>query len=222
MKTDLKAILIFLSISISSCLSAQTDQFDHRTEAADSSVSKFMQKYSYFTRAQIEEKSLFKLNLISELGLVGGAHVRTSIIWAPSLLFEHKILPNWSAIIEMSYSIIDVNYGSLNAINAVEYRYKHSTFSIGTRYYYNMNRRIRLGKQANNFSGNYLFGQYNDQIVYEREEKLFHNVPTNFTLGYGIQRRLWKYGFLDLGLGAGYSKQEGAFPYINFAIGFGL
>lgn len=204
------AILIYLVISISSDLWAQTEQINHSTEASDTSISKFKQKYNYFTRAQIEEKSLFKLNLIDYIAVASGL-IGTGIIWAPSLIYEHKILPYWSGIVEVNYFLLNP-YCKCNV----------SYFGIGTRYYYNINRRIRLGKQANNFSANYLFLKYTNGVIYRRDEKTYQNIPGAFILGYGIQRRLGKYGFLDFNFGLEKDKWSGPYPYFKFGIGFGL
>jgi hypothetical protein len=77
---------------------------------------------------------------------------------------------------------------------------------IEPRWYYNMNRNIREGKQENNVSGNY-FGL-------EFSNTLFRNSAVDYQFGlalnYGIQRRLFNWGYFDLGYGVGVLHQPGS------------
>ena len=104
------------------------------------------------------------------------------------------------------------------------------------RWYYAMPRRIRQGKSANNMSGSYLgleavyirakFGprQFGEPAVFEKQRSL--------ALRYGLQRRLFRYGFLDIGFGIGILQKRRSdapalaqntwTPFANSQIGLGL
>jgi hypothetical protein len=73
------------------------------------------------------------------------------------------------------------------------------TARIEPRWYYSMSKKIKNGIQANNLSGNYLSLEYahsrhNNKIVGNRNSLL---------INWGAQRRLFNWGYFDLGFGAG-------------------
>jgi hypothetical protein len=83
--------------------------------------------------------------------------------------------------------------------------------AIEPRFYYNMKKRIAKGKSANNLSGNYfsfnISGGYNDESratynIDGRELKAVNIHGTAYVIEakWGIQRRLFKNGFLDFSL----------------------
>ena len=77
--------------------------------------------------------------------------------------------------------------------SVTEYRYRG-----GVRYYFNMQRRILKGKSANNFSANYL----SPRLSYRRRPGSEDGEgQLSVDLLFGIQRRLWKYGFIDFDIG---------------------
>ncbi len=82
-------------------------------------------------------------------------------------------------------------------------------YALQPRWYYAMPRRIRQGKSANNMSGNYI----GLEAVYVRNNSNIGNTPVvgdqrSVALRYGVQRRLFRYGFLDIGFGLGMLKEE--------------
>jgi hypothetical protein len=81
---------------------------------------------------------------------------------------------------------------------------------IEPRWYYNMPRRIRAGQSANNVSGNYIGLDYQ---TYRQKDETRNRADSYMryqfqviSLRYGIQRRLFRYGFIDMSVGAGYHK----------------
>ncbi len=88
---------------------------------------------------------------------------------------------------------------------------------VEPRVYFAMPRGIRAGQSANNFSGNYLglevsraelFGQSGESHALPERER-------TVTLRFGIQRRLFRFGYFDLSYGLGWRSWEQKFFYQN-------
>jgi len=118
---------------------------------------------------------------------------------------EVKILPaislHGSYGFGFGYSSPSV-YGS--AVTVIAHRY-----AVQPRWYYAMPRRIRQGKSANNMSGNYI----GLEGVFVRTNSNIGKLPVfgeqrSLALRYGLQRRLFRYGFLDIGFGVGVTKEQ--------------
>jgi hypothetical protein len=79
---------------------------------------------------------------------------------------------------------------------------------LAGRYYYNLNRRIRKGKSASNFSANYLSLALGSSLGRQAQETPFFGYDYGGPLArvdaavlYGLQRRLGRYGFVDFNFG---------------------
>ena len=80
---------------------------------------------------------------------------------------------------------------------------------VEPRWYFDMPRRIRAGKSANNLTGNYI-GLEGRRLWFDNGK--YNTFETNsLSLRFGMQRRLWRYGFFDLGYGVSY--QSGLYRY---------
>lgn len=66
----------------------------------------------------------------------------------------------------------------------------------GLKYYYNLGRRILRGYSENNFSANYISIQFNHTRYTLRDQ-----TQPSFLVGFGIERRLGKYGYMDFIVG---------------------
>ncbi|MEO0332112.1 MAG: hypothetical protein AAF223_10565, partial [Bacteroidota bacterium] len=112
---------------------------------------------------------------------------------------------------------------------------------FAVRYYYALPRRIKRGKSANNLSANYFSIQSrNSWIGVEANYPIIGTNPTvytseaifsrnnSFSILYGLQRRLGKYGYIDANLGYFYNPSFRNDPFrenwefnieANFSIG---
>jgi hypothetical protein len=120
--------------------------------------------------------------------------------------YERKLRdPAWSVLAEVSPAL-------------VRYRPESSTASrqnlsvrtqVAGRYYYNRERRLRQGRNANNFSANYVSVAVGTGLGKESHESPFFFYQNNdrqfltadAALLYGLQRRLGRYGFVDANVG---------------------
>jgi len=220
MKNTITIFLIaFLSVIYAPILFAQkmdSVKIEYSTEINNDSANSLLSKYNYLIRAKIEEKNLFKFG-------EGGSNPRNSgwFQFFPmqfSFAYEHKISPSFSILAD-TRCWVPV--------------FKEYIVTEGIRYYYNMSRRIRQGKAANNFSGNYFSLQEENNFV-KSNGNGFVYAPT-FDLLYGIQRRVGPYDYVDFGIGLSWRSNYWQYDYspntigtyrllptVNFAIGLGL
>jgi hypothetical protein len=155
------------------------------------------------------------VNHLWKLNLVSGSFLENQ-----SLGFEQKI----SKSITTESSLIG------NILNYTNWRYIYFGVSQDVKYYYNLDRRERLGKRTNGISGNYIsVGGF------------FYNSPNRYTLNgvayyppdnsisasryglsmrYGMQRRIGNIGYIDLSLGLEVFKPYHLGFYDNKKIGF--
>ncbi len=217
MTTLLKTLLIVvLSLLFSTRLWAQEDSvaITYSEEAADSSSFSLKEKYDYWTRATIEETSIFKVGL-TQLGFASSR----------GLLLEHTF--GYEQKLTKAISMLgQYRFGMTNWDNA------HMGADVAVRYYYSLPRRIRQGKSANNLSANYFSLQMdNTWRGQEPHRRGFGETQTGysnqFSLLYGIQRRLGKRGYFDINIGPTYRTHYNSSSFreklsldFNFAIGF--
>jgi hypothetical protein len=176
--------------------------------------SKFSETYNYVIRAQEEKTQMWKLTPITDIGIGGGSGNRV-LKFAPYIGFEKKFSSSFSLNGEVGSNSI-LSWSKADQSKSGSYTHWLSG-SVGPRYYYNINRRIELGKSANNFSANYFSTTINLANPY-----YFTNL--SFSALYGIQRRVGNKGFFDFG--AGYmvvpQKNEIEFlPDIRLRYGWG-
>lgn len=209
--------LIVLSLLVWQPAIAQQDSVTvaYHEEAADSSDFSLKEKYDYFTRATVEEKSMFKVG-ISELGY-GGYY---------GLFLEHAFA--YERKINVPFSVLAQYRNGMSG-----WQSNHLGLDLAVRYYYSLPRRIRQGKSANNLSANYFSVQNSNQwfgnssYVNGRRVDSKTHFNNGFSVLYGLQRRLGKYGYIDVNAGCGYFSLRKSPDYrtplfldLNFSIGF--
>jgi hypothetical protein len=118
---------------------------------------------------------------------------------------EFKLSPSWS--LNATYG-----FGHAGPSNHLYDQYRlladgdifSNYLAVEPRYYYHMAQGIKAGQNASNFSGNYLALQYAFEQLNTRFNSLTLRSSLSYALlRYGIQRRLFKYGFFDISWGAG-------------------
>ncbi len=187
-------------------------------EAAYSSDFSLKEKYKYWTRANVEEKSMFKIGLP---GFSSGGNYGLSIFYY--FAYEQKVSIPFSFLVQYRHRTSGLtNSQSFGA-------------DIAMRYYYLLPKRVRQGKRANNLSSVYLSLQMNNTWVSFRDQN-FINGSFNyserkttsshtFSLLQGVQLRLGKYGYLDANLGPNFdpnhqqNRRKAVTLGFNFSIG---
>ncbi|MDO7847883.1 hypothetical protein Q5H92_16075 [Hymenobacter sp. M29] len=158
--------------------------------------------YSRIARLQIEEQRLWKLglnNFTTTAGSLGLDYLRAGV----HLGYERKVGTAWSVMGEVSPDFIRFREMPTQRLtNSFALRSQ-----LAGRYYYNLNRRIRKGKSASNFSANYLSLALGSSVGRQAQETPFFGydyggrvVRLDAALVYGLQRRLGRYGSIDAAL----------------------
>ncbi|RYU81867.1 hypothetical protein [Hymenobacter persicinus] len=150
------------------------------------------------TRVQIEEQQLWKIGLTNfEFGSQG------TTVLGLQFSYEQKLRqhPSWSVLGELTpeylrYRTSTADHSRRQGLNLES--------QLAGRYYYNLNKRIRKGKSASNFSANYLslalgtgYGRHGLGTPFSTDGR-GHAVRASVAVVYGLQRRLGRYGFVDV------------------------
>ncbi|MGI4872554.1 MAG: hypothetical protein ACRYFX_15425 [Janthinobacterium lividum] len=156
-----------------------------------------------------QQRSLWKLGLNNFLPSSATAFGPDSYYtrYGLHVAYEHKLDdPAWSVLGEVSPALTRYRpaYG-LGSGQDLTLRAQ-----VAGRYYYNRERRLRLGHDVGSFSANYLsvaLGTGLGQNAHETPFFFYQNDGRQFltadvALLYGLQRRLGRYGFVDATVGA--------------------
>jgi hypothetical protein len=192
-------LLIFQLLLVATWLSAQTADTTFQTVSQENGPlekQRLQNRYDQVFGTQENTPWLFTLGYTG-LSDNGSDRIRAGV--------ELKLLPAFS--LHGSYGL-GYSYSPSSPFNRSTSIFTHR-FAVEPRWYYNMARRIREGKSANNVSGNYI----GLEAVLQTTKFEIGTMPVtlsqkSFALRYGIQRRLFRYGFIDLGVGVGALKED--------------
>lgn len=176
---------------------------------------------------QVQEQQLWKLGLNNLLLLPAnwsrevGAVPRTVRYerYGLHLAYERKLRTPWSVLAEISpYWLSHKPVNTAGDEQALCARAQ-----VAGRYYYNLGRRLRLGKSAGNFAGNYFsvalgggFGRHAHETAFLFYERSGPFARFDGAILYGLQRRLGSYGFFDFNLGIPFALSSGATTSIYY------
>ena len=180
----MRKLFVLLGFITGLCgVQAQEVSVANTTEQLDTaSLSKLGQRYEALIMAEREELTLIKLDLLGPF-FFGLSNMDTTKHNVIRLTYEQKFKPEWSWLAALEAQATRQGF--------TEWRYRG-----GLRYYFNMDKRILKGKSANNFSANYVSPRLNYKHRPEGADS-----QVSLDLLFGIQRRLWKYGYLDFDIG---------------------
>lgn len=180
----MKKLLFIVLVSVFiGFVEAQDVSTEATTEEVDSvKFSKLLRSYREIAMVEREEVTLVKIDLLGPT-LFAMSEIDTAKHNVLRLSVERKFKPEWSWIVSFE--------GQASRNEFTELRYRG-----GARYYFNMNKRILKGKSANNFSANYLSLRANYKRRPPDQDNQF-----SIDMLFGIQRRLWKYGYVDFDIG---------------------
>ena len=173
----------------------QTDSvhIKHTQQAGILEKQEFVSAADYIFKTHEENKWLLKANYT---GTLTGRSVKGVLEYTLEMGGEVKLSPSFSINALMGY-----NHKSEEAVRGFVYG------QIEPRWYYNMAKRISKGQSANNFSGSYFSAKIMRFTKRNPEESQTRIIPKNrFLLSYGKQYRIFKHGFFDFSLNAGWQK----------------
>ncbi|WAC14812.1 hypothetical protein [Dyadobacter pollutisoli] len=126
--------------------------------------------------------------------------------------YEYKLLPSLSFEAALFAQFSEYNEALADHLLHFNWKQVNIWVNAKARWYYNMNRRIKKGLNANNFSGPYIGFTY-DQSVFLRYQ--YTNTNTGrIGLLYGLQSRFFNNGFVDFSV-ALFNKEAGANSYVE-------
>ncbi|GAB3640276.1 hypothetical protein [Spirosoma arcticum] len=204
----LQITLITLLIALTA--HAQTESvrtiYDEETARTDTNTqrsgSRFLKVYRKFIRAQVEEKTLIKITATPILGYAG--YVGTRSGFRSKLAVERKLIPAVSI------------QGALATVYSQVSRISEEVSVNGLlnlRWYYAQNNRIRKGKSANNFSNQYVMFMANQSLFNQARlkttgERYSRVMTSEIGIGWGVQRRLGRFGYFDYSIGPGVTTTQ--------------
>jgi len=170
---------------------------------------------------QVQEQHLWKLGLNNLFFLPANWSREISAVpsgrrygrYGLHLAYERKLSSPWSVMAEISPYLLDYVAAGEPDIGPV----LCARAQVAGRYYYNLRRRLRLGKSTGTFAGNYFsvalgggFGQraHETAFLFYRQSGPFARFDA--ALLYGLQRRLGRHGFADFNVGIPLALSSGA------------
>lgn len=203
---------LLISLSLPRLAAAQTAPDTTRVRYSEETVTApdssrntaLEQTYSALTRLQIEERVLWKIGLNNYTSDNNFDTGRRYYRYGLYLIYERKLRDDISVMAELS-----PDFTRYRRVEGLAFRHGFSVRSqVAGRYYYNLNQRIRKGKNASNFSANYLsvalgngFGRSSHETTYYFYTFSKPFVRADLSVFYGLQRRLGQYGFVDFNVG---------------------
>lgn len=216
-----------MSLVLIATCSAVAQQTTYSQEDSTITTGELKRFYRYITRANVEEKTLFKLGFWPNAGdrdFTGRPSFRIGLNADVSV--ERKITPSFSVLAGFDFMLrynqfrkFNVPYDNFGNYTDTDKIYRGFMYAkIGTRYYYGMAKNIRKGNSANNFSGSYLGFQLTKVIINHAVNHIYdtrtgetvrtenYNGVSSFenslaVFTWGMQRRLGRRGFIDINAG---------------------
>lgn len=174
---------------------------------------RFIDRYENVFMTKVPTRQMFKI------AAVGSEIQGTGFNFG----YEYKLLPSLSLEASIYTQLSQLNIGLASELQYFNLKGVSIWANAKARWYYNMNRRIEKGLNANNFSGSY-FGLSAEQRLYDA-----HNInATRLGLLYGFQSRFLNRGYIDFSVGlyqkrftgSSFSEADPAFFKVkNFVLG---
>ena len=191
-----KAILLFLImfIQIAMCFGQDSTQIIYTQEPDTTSVKqRFIDQYENVFMTRIPTRHMLKYgtafypvnNVLLKPGRIG--------FLAAEIGYEFKISPELS---------IGANASLTNKATDDPLAFRTYSVNIQSRWYFDIKKRIREGKSANNFSGNYVALSFGKSAKYPSESHSMTSIGAEF----GVQRRLLNDGRIEFAIGVNYQK----------------
>lgn len=202
--------LVLLCLFFQNLLSAQQDSLItiYTEEPGMMDPLDYADPQDYLFMMNVPTKSLFKVSLLGNDPSSQYSN-RTEPLRRPFLAYERKLSPGFSINAGLSLNTeITIGDDSDAIINNLG-------LSLEPRYYLGMAKGVAAGERADNLSGNYLGLQLGYARYRYASRDFMPNKSGSFLLlNYGIQRRLLKYGFIDIhaGIGATYGTSTELTP----------
>lgn len=204
----MRAILFFLFVSVCWRATAQdSTKITYSQEVDTLQKQRFIDRYENVFMTKVPTRHMFKVGLSQYYQTMPFALYNDNVMSNTSLSvgYEYKFAPAFSVAVSSQFPFL--GYGV-----PLKFTWYNTAFDAQIRWFFDMKRRIRSGKSANNFSGNYLAVNY----TYKGTSR---NIFTP-GLKLGFQRRFLNNGFIDFAIASQWADYDG----LSFSsqVSFGL
>lgn len=183
-----KSFFLLLFLSVVHTLFAQDSTRIVFSQEADTLVKqRFIDRYENVFMTKVPTRHMFKIGLSQYYQPIQFTFNDDKVFNNSSLAigYEFKFLPAFSIALSGHLPFYVTEIPS-------EFVFKNVVYDAQLRWFVNMKRRIRTGKSANNFSGNYVALNY----TLPGALRISQNEPT-VGIKFGFQRRVLNWGFID-------------------------
>jgi hypothetical protein len=196
-----KGVLILLLLfAIPSANAQDAVSISYSEESDTLAKQRFLDRYENVFMTKVPTRHMFKVGLSQyyQAKIFALSDDRTINSTSLHLGYEFKFLPAFSIALSGHIPYYDLR-------TPFRESFQNTVLDAQLRWFMNMGRRIRKGKSANNFSGNYL--------------AIFYNMPSTMDddprigLKLGFQRRFLNFGFMDFAI----ALQQGT-PFFHYGI----
>ncbi|SKC03984.1 hypothetical protein [Dyadobacter psychrophilus] len=156
---------------------------------------RFIDRYENVFMTKVPTRQMFKI------AAVGSEIQGTGFNFG----YEYKLLPSLSVEASVYTQLSPFNSGLAQELQHLNLKSVSIWGNAKARWYYNMNRRIEKGLNANNFSGSY-FGLSFEQRLYDEH----YSNTTRLGLLYGFQSRFLNRGYIDFSVGLFQKRSTGS------------
>jgi len=196
MKRILTAVLFFGLINLSYGQDNETISF---TEESDTLVKqRFIDRYENIFMTKVPTRHMLKMDMVLNTG-VNPNFINSDLLNIKYQLgYEFKVSSDFS---------VGANVSLKNYNSSFEGKRRIVTAGFLSRWYFDMKRRIRDGKSANNFSGNYV------SLIFDKYWEISSKIPPSSKTGleFGMQRRFLNNGHLDFAIGVFYLNNSNTY-----------
>lgn len=204
----IKHQVLYLLIMMNACcyslsLFSQTETIEYTQETEFFEEQQFANAQDFVFQTFEETSSLFKLDLT---GLI----LRPPSFSSIQYRFQNSIRLDYERKFGQAFSLntgTRLSYTYRSTADNIFYiggRQLNITLEVQPRWYFKMKKKIAKGESANNLSGDYIgFGV---EFWYARGNYQFNYRRGSIGLKYGIQRRIFGKGFIDLQFGPSFSS----------------
>ena len=186
-----KEIFLFLTLFAHIGFAQDSTKIFFSQEIDTLAKQRFIDRYEHVFMTKTPTRHLVKLDYVSSM--IRGSGV--------SLGYEYKILPSFSLEIRTYAQTARTHVGLSFYTFQEPVQIQEMWFNAKGRWYFNMNKRMKTGLNANNFSGSYLALSAEQSIIVHNRWPHYGTSTRRTGIQYGFQSRLLNYGHADFSIG---------------------
>jgi hypothetical protein len=196
MKQGLTALLLLIFCRIAAAQDSIPVTFHQESDTLVK--QRFIDRYENVFMTKVPTRQMFKVAAVASE--IQGAGINFG--------YEYKVIPALSVEASIYSQLSEFNMGLANELAHFSWKGMNLWANVKGRWYYNMNKRIERGLNANNFSGAYVGFSFEQTLLLS--DSYMHANTSRLGLLYGFQSRFLNNGYIDFAAGL-FQKKIG--PY---------